>query len=118
VIIPNGALSNGAMVNLTAEPQARIDLVFGVEYGASIEKTRALMMGVLEAQPKVLKDPAPSVTVLELADSSVNFAVRPWVKTEDYWDVFFDLQSGMKQALDAAKIAIPFPQRDVHIFNN
>ncbi len=109
IIIPNGSLSNGNIVNYTTEGTRRVDLVYGVSYDADIKQTKAVIMQVLTAHPKVLKDPAPAVTVLELADSSVNFAVRPWCNTEDYWDVYFDVTEHVKEALDAAGIEIPYP---------
>ncbi|MCL6295396.1 mechanosensitive ion channel family protein [Jejuia spongiicola] len=109
IIIPNGSLSNGNIINYTTEGTRRVDLVYGVSYDADIKQTKEVIMKVLTSQPKVLKDPAPAVTVLELADSSVNFAVRPWCNTEDYWDVYFDVTENVKEALDAAGIEIPYP---------
>ncbi|WP_303318639.1 mechanosensitive ion channel domain-containing protein [Flavivirga abyssicola] len=115
IIIPNGSLSNGNIINYTTEGTRRVDLVFGVGYDSDIKKTKDVLMGVLTAHSKVLKDPAPAVTVLELADSSVNFAVRPWCKTEYYWDVYFDITEQVKEALDAAGIEIPYPhQVEIH----
>lgn len=109
IIIPNGALSNGNIINYSSEGTRRVDLVFGVSYDADIKQTKDVLMNVLTSHPKVLKDPAPTVNVLELADSSVNFAVRPWSKSEDYWDVFFDITENTKIALDKAGIEIPYP---------
>lgn len=109
IIIPNGSLSNGNIVNYTTEGTRRVDLVFGVSYDANIKQTKDVLMNVLNSHPSILKDPAPAVTVLELADSSVNFAVRPWCKTEHYWDVYFDVTENAKEALDAAGIEIPYP---------
>ncbi|MGC6432477.1 MAG: mechanosensitive ion channel family protein [Jejuia sp.] len=109
IIIPNGALSNGNIINYTTEGTRRVDLVFGVSYDADIKQTKDVIMEVLTSHPKVLKNPAPAVTVLELADSSVNFATRPWCKTEDYWDVYFDVTENVKIALDKAGIEIPYP---------
>ncbi len=109
IIIPNGALSNGNIVNYTTEGTRRVDLVFGVSYDADIKQTKNVIMNVLTSHPQVLQDPAPAVTVLELADSSVNFATRPWCKTEDYWNVYFDITEQVKEALDAAGIEIPYP---------
>ena len=91
IIIPNGALSNGNIINFTTEGTRRVDLVFGVSYDADIKQTKEVLMNVLTSNPKVLQEPAPAVTVLELADSSVIFAVRPWCKAEHYWDVYFVL---------------------------
>ena len=111
IIIPNGTLSNGNIVNYTTEGTRRVDLTIGVDYAADIKQTKEVLMSVLTSHPKVLKDPAPGVTVAELADSSVNFAVRPWCKTEDYWDVFFDVTENTKLALDKAGIEIPYPHQ-------
>ena len=111
IIIPNGSLSNGNIINYTTEGTRRVDLVFGVSYDSDIKQSKSVLLNVLTSHPKVLKDPAPAVTVLELADSSVNFAVRPWCKTEDYWDVYFDITENTKEALDAAGIEIPYPHQ-------
>lgn len=116
VVIPNGSITAGSIINFTAEEKRRIDLVFGISYGDDIKHAKDVMMDVLRSDERILKDPAPKVGVLELADSSVNFAVRPWVKTADYWDVYFATVERMKQRLDAENITIPFPQRDVHTF--
>ncbi len=111
IIIPNGALSNGNIVNYTTEGTRRVDLTFGVGYDSDIKKTKEVLMNVLTSHPLVLKDPAPTVNVSELADSSVNFAVRPWSKAEDYWTVYFDVTEQTKEALDAAGIEIPYPHQ-------
>lgn len=108
-IVPNGAMANGNIVNYTAEGKIRIDLVIGVGYDEDIKKTKEVLLKVLTSNTKVLKEPAPSVNVLELADSSVNFAVRPYSKPEDYWDVYFGTVEDCKLALDAAGIEIPYP---------
>ncbi len=115
VIIPNGATSNGSIVNYTVEGKIRVDLSVGVSYDADIDKTKAVLMEVLVANNKVMQDPAPFVGVLEMADSSVNFAVRPHCLPKDYWDVFFSVNEEVKKALDKNAINIPFPQRDVHL---
>lgn len=111
IIIPNGALSNGNIINYTSMGTRRVDLVFGVSYDADIKQTKDVLMNIITSHPKTLKDPNPSVTVLELADSSVNFAVRPWCKTEDYWDVYFDVTERAKYDLDSAGIEIPYPHQ-------
>ena len=108
-IIPNGTLSNGNILNYTEEGKLRVDLTFGVSYDADIKQTKDVLMNVLTSDEKVLKDPAPAVTVSELADSSVNFAVRPWCKPEHYWDVYFGTTENVKLALDKAGIEIPYP---------
>ncbi len=109
IIIPNGTLSNGNIINYTSEGTRRVDLVFGVGYDSDIKQTKDVLTQVITSHPKVLKDPAPTVNVLELADSSVNFAVRPWCNTEDYWDVHFGVTEEVKIALDNAGIEIPYP---------
>ena len=111
IIIPNGSLSNGNIVNYSTEGTRRVDLVAGVSYDADIKETKKVLINILEKHDKVLKDPAPSVTVMELADSSVNFAVRPWSKTEHYWDVYFEVTESIKLELDKAGIEIPYPHR-------
>ena len=111
IIIPNGALSNGNIVNYSTEGTRRVDLVFGVSYDSNIKQTKDVIMNVLTSHPKVLKEPAPTVTVLELADSSVNFATRPWCNTEDYWAVYFDVTESVKIELDKAGIEIPYPHQ-------
>ncbi len=111
IIVPNGAMANGNIVNYTAEGKIRVDTVIGVGYGEDIKKTKDVLLKVLTSNDKVLKDPAPSVNVMELADSSVNFAVRPFCKPEDYWDVYFATYEGCKLALDKAGIEIPYPHQ-------
>ncbi|EDP97450.1 mechanosensitive ion channel domain-containing protein [Kordia algicida OT-1] len=108
-IIPNGSLSNGNIINYSAEGILRVDHVIGVSYDADIKQTKEVLMQVMQANDKVLKDPAPTVNVSELADSSVNFAVRPWSTTANYWDVYFKVLEDAKIALDAAGIEIPYP---------
>lgn len=111
IIIPNGTLSNGNIVNYTEEGTLRVDLTFGVGYDEDIKKTKEVLMQVLLSNPDVLKNPAPTINVSELADSSVNFAVRPWVKTENYWKVYFNVLEEGKLALDKAGIEIPYPHQ-------
>lgn len=117
VVIPNASLSNGAMVNINHEPTRRVDFVFGVGYGDDIDKVKRIIDSVTDADSRVLKDPAKLIVLSELADSSVNFTVRLWVNTADYWGVYFGVQEAMKKAFDKEGISIPFPQRDVHLFN-
>ncbi|AUC74252.1 mechanosensitive ion channel family protein [Olleya sp. Bg11-27] len=109
IIIPNGSLSNGNIINFSTEGTRRVDLVFGVGYDSDIKQTKDVLLKVLTDNPKILDTPEPSVNVMELADSSVNFAVRPWCKAEDYWTVYFDVTEKTKEALDAAGIEIPYP---------
>jgi len=108
-IVPNGAMANGNIVNYSAEGKMRVDTVIGVGYDEDIKKTKEVLMEVLTSNPKVLQDPAPSVNVMELADSSVNFAVRPFCRPGDYWDVYFATYENSKIALDKAGIEIPYP---------
>ncbi|WP_299317716.1 mechanosensitive ion channel domain-containing protein [uncultured Maribacter sp.] len=108
-IVPNGAMANGNIVNYTAEGKIRVDTTVGVDYGSDLQKTKDVLLAMLKANPQVLQDPAPSVNVSELADSSVNLAVRPFCKPEDYWDVYFATIEGTKNALDSAGIEIPYP---------
>jgi len=109
IIIPNGTLSNGNILNYSTEKTRRVDISMGVSYDADIKQTKDVLMKVLTDNPKILKDPAPGIHLSELADSSVNYHVRPWVKTDDYWDVYFEVMEGCKIALDAAGIEIPYP---------
>lgn len=117
VILPNGAVSNGNITNLSTLDKLRVDLVIGISYSSNIQKARDVAMQVMLDDPKVMKDPAPSVNVLELGDSSVNLAVRPFSTVDDYWDVYFGIQEKVKVAFDQAGIEIPFPQMDVHMKN-
>lgn len=115
IIIPNGQIYGGTIVNYSAKPTRRIDMVMGIGYDDDMKKARQIMLDVINADERVLKDPAPVVAVSELADSSVNFVVRPWVKTPDYWAVYWDLTENIKAAFDANGISIPYPQQDVHM---
>ncbi|MGB1197874.1 MAG: mechanosensitive ion channel family protein [Thalassotalea sp.] len=115
VIIPNGGITSSNITNFSAKPTRRIDLVIGVGYSADLAQAKAILMQVTSAHELVLKDEAITVGVSELADSSVNFVVRPWVKTSDYWPVYFDLLEAIKVELDKAGIEIPFPQVSVHV---
>ena len=113
--VPNGSIISGTITNYSAREQRRVDLVFGCGYGDDIKKTKALLEAIVKENALVLDEPAPTIGVLELGDSSVNFAVRPWVATPDYWDVHFQITEEVKQRFDEAGISIPFPQRDVHL---
>lgn len=115
VIVPNGAIYNGTITNYNARETRRIDMVFGIGYDDDIKKAKAIIQRLLDTDQRVLKDPPALIAVGELADSSVNFNVRPWVKTTDYWDVKFSLNERIKLAFDATGISIPFPQMDLHI---
>ncbi len=115
VIIPNGQISGGTIVNFSARDTRRIDLVFGIGYDDDIKKAKALIEQTMAADDRILADPAPAILVVELADSSVNLAVRPWCNSADYWAVRSDLLENVKAAFDSNGISIPFPQRDVHL---
>jgi len=118
IIIPNAKLNGDNITNFNVLGQRRMDLVFGVSYDADIDRVKQIIADEIKQESRFLRDPAPTIGLLELADSSVNFAVRPWVKADDYWDVFFEFQESVKKRLDSEGISIPFPQRDVHIFQN
>lgn len=117
-VVPNGSIWGGVITNVTARDRRRVDLTFGVGYGDDLDKVEEVLARVVKAHPKVLPDPEPVICVHALADSSVNFVVRPWAKTVDYWAVYWDLTKGVKQAFDAEGINIPFPQRDVHLYRH
>ncbi len=118
VIIPNASLTAGNIINWTVKGTRRVDLVIGIGYEDDIDKARKIMEDVIAKDERILKDPAPMIAVAELADSSVNFTVRPWAKADDYWGVYFDLNEKIKKAFDAEGISIPFPQRDVHVYEH
>jgi len=115
IIVPNGAIYGGTITNISARDTRRIDMVFRIGYGDDIKKARDIMIQVMGSETRILKDPAPQVAVSELADSSVNFVVRPWVNAADYWDVKFELTEKIKLAFDQQGVSIPFPQMDVHM---
>lgn len=117
VIIPNGIITSDVITNVTANDTRRVDLVIGISYSDDIAKAKKIVSDLLQKEKRVLLDPAPVIAVSELADSSVNLVVRPWVKTGDYWTVRFDLTEEIKNSFDEAGISIPFPQQDVHLFN-
>jgi small conductance mechanosensitive channel len=101
--------------NVTAQRKRRVDLVFGISYSDDIPKAEKILRGILEEHDLILDNPEPIVRLHELADSSVNFIVRPWVKTDDYWDVYWDVTREVKLRFDREGVSIPFPQQDVHI---
>ena len=115
VIIPNNNVWSDSITNVTDSDTRRVDLEFGIGYGDDIETAQKIMEQAVSEHPLVLKDPAPVIRVHALADSSVNFVCRPWVKTEDYWDVFWDLTRTVKERFDAGGVSIPFPQQDIHV---
>lgn len=117
ITVPNGRIFGGNIINVNARATRRIDLVIGIGYDDDIRQARALIEQVLGAEERILQDPAPAaISIAELADSSVNLNVRPWVKSADYWAVRSDLLENIKAAFDANGVSIPFPQRDIHVY--
>lgn len=116
VFIPNGKLMGDNIINYSRKGTRRLDLIIGVGYQDDLRRVKEVLQQILTEDARVLADPAPMVAVLELGDSSVNFAVRPWVSVGDYWPLQFDLLEKIKLRFDAEGISIPFPQRDVHLF--
>jgi small conductance mechanosensitive channel len=117
LIVPNNSIWQNVIKNVTAQDTRRIDMTFGIGYSDDIPKAEKILKEILETHELVLEDPEPMVRLHELGDSSVNFVVRPWVKTGDYWPVYWDITRAVKLAFDAQGVSIPFPQRDVHVFN-
>jgi len=115
IIVPNGSIIGGSIENLTALGQRRIDMVFGIGYDDDIKKAKALIEEAIDSDDRILSEPTPQIAVGELADNSVNFVVRPWVKVADYWDSMFYLNEKVKELFDANGISIPYPQRDIHL---
>lgn len=111
IIIPNGPLSNGSIINFTTESQRRVDLFFGINYANDIQKAKAVFNQIAESDARILKKPAPEFLVSELGESAVNFEVRLWCKTDDYWDVFYATKEKAKEAFDKEGITAPIPQR-------
>ena len=117
IIVPNSQIMGTTITNYSANETRRVDLVVGVSYSDDIDKVRKELQDLVAADDRILDDPAVTIAVSELADSSVNFVVRPWVKTADYWGVYFDLTEAIKKRFDEVGISIPFPQQDVYIHN-
>ncbi|WDE12968.1 mechanosensitive ion channel family protein [Thalassomonas haliotis] len=115
VIVPNGDIYGGNIINYSAKETRRVDMVFGTGYGDDLKKAKALLTDIVNNHPLILAEPAPTVALSELADSSVNFVVRPWVKTADYWTVKFEITETVKLRFDQEGISIPFPQMDLHM---
>jgi small conductance mechanosensitive channel len=115
IIVPNANMTGGNIVNWSATGTRRVDMTFGIGYEDDIDKAKTLIAEIVSADARVLKNPAPQIAVSELADSSVNLVVRPWVNTSDYWNVYFDLTEAVKKRFDAEGVSIPYPQRDVHL---
>ena len=116
IIIPNAKISGDNIINYSSEENRRVDMTVGVAYDADLSKVRDVLQDIISKDDRILKDPEPQVAVGELADSSVNFNVRPWVKSADYWGVYFDLTERIKKRFDEVGISIPFPQQDVNLY--
>lgn len=117
-IVPNSSVMSTTITNITANPTRRIDMIVGIGYDDDIKKAKDILLRLTQEDDRILKDPEPTIAVGELADSSINFVFRPWVKTEDYWVVKFDLTEKIKLTFDQEGISIPYPQRDIHLFEN
>ena len=118
IIVPNAKMTGDNIVNYTMKGTRRVELVFGIGYGDDIDKARSIIKEIVDQDTRVLKDPAPQIVVAELADSSVNFKVRAWTTSDDYWSFFFDTTEKVKKQFDAQGVSIPFPQRDVHVYEH
>ncbi len=118
VYVPNSNITGNNIVNYSAKDTRRVDMVFGIGYNDDIDKAKSVIQSVLESDSRILKDPAPQIVVSELADSSVNFNVRPWVNSADFWEVYFDVTETIKKKFDVENISIPFPQRDIHMYQD
>ncbi len=115
IIIPNGGLSTGSMTNYSTELTRRVDWTIGIAYGDNSDKAKEVIGNLIQADSRIMKDPEPFIAISELADSSVNFAVRAWVKSEDYWAVFFQMNEQVYKTFEKEGLSIPFPQMDVHV---
>ena len=115
ITIPNGSITSGSIVNYSAKPTRRVDMVFGIGYDDDIKEAKRILNEIVAADERILADPEPTIAVSELADSSVNFVVRPWVNSADYWPVLFDVTEQVKLEFDKQGVSIPFPQTDVHV---
>lgn len=116
IIVPNARITSDNIVNYSAKEIRRVDLVAGVSYSDDIDQVKSVLWDIINSDERVLKDPVPTIALFELADSSVNFVVRPWVKSGDYWNFYFDIHEKIKKRFDAEGISIPFPQQDVHLY--
>lgn len=115
IIIPNGSLSNGNIINYSRQPTRRVDLNIGIDYGDDVKKARSILLELADADERVFKDPEAVVWLVSLGDNSVNLSLRMWTKTDDYWGVYWGIQELAKERFDEAGITIPFPQRTVHV---
>lgn len=118
IIVPNGSIGNDTIINYSTQPTRRVDLTVGVAYDADLKQVRSVLEDIVSKDTRILSDPAHQIAVSELADNSVNFVVRLWVNSEDYWGVFFDTNETVKIRFDEEGIGIPFPQRDVHLYEH
>ena len=115
IFIPNGRLLNESITNYSMKRTRRVDLVVGVSYNTDLNHVKAVLADLLSQDERILKDPEPTIGVFELAERSIKFVIRPWVKSENYWPVYFDLNEAMKSRLDQEGVSIPYPQRDVYL---
>jgi len=115
IIVPNSEIMSSIIINYSANSKRRVDLTFGVGYDDDLDRVRDILKSVVAADERILDEPECNIRVTELADSSVNFICRPWVKTDDYWAVYWDLTEAVKKRFDEEGISIPYPQRDVHL---
>ena len=118
IIVPNAKLGSDNIINYSTQATRRVDLTVGVSYDADLKEVRAILEDIVSKDARILADPEHQIAVAELADNSVNFAVRVWVESADYWGVFFDTTEAVKLRLDQAGIGIPYPQRDVHLYEH
>lgn len=118
IILPNGSLSTSSMTNYSTEEERRVDWTIGIAYGDDVDKAKSVIRKLCDADSRILKDPEVFIAVSELADSSVNFAVRAWVKASDYWDVFFDMNENVYKTFGKEGLNIPYPQMDIHLHKN
>jgi small conductance mechanosensitive channel len=117
IILPNGSVANNSIINFSAEATRRVDLEFGIGYGDDIDKAKEILWNIIKNDERILKEPEALIAVKELANSSVNIAVRVWVKAENYWPYFWDIHERVKKEFDKNGVSIPFPQTDVHLYN-
>jgi small conductance mechanosensitive channel len=118
LVVPNNKIWGDVIRNITNQNTRRVDMTFGIGYSDDVSKAERVLTEIVTSHEKVLEDPAPMIRLHELGDSSVNFIVRPWSKTSDYWDVYWDVTREVKRRFDTEGISIPFPQRDVHIYHD
>ena len=116
IFIPNSKIISDNIVNYSAKDTRRVDMIFGISYSDDIDKAKSIIKNILDSNEKVMQEPEPLIVLSELADSSVNFKVAPWVESADYWSVYFDTHEQVKKKFDENNISIPFPQTDVHLF--